>query len=288
MTVPSSAISIADVSRSLVELLEVKSNLLLDTKSLPLPIPIFESPEYVDWASGETTDLLWYRGKPNCGKSVLVSHTLKRLFASLAFTEAVAFFDFDIARKLDRPSANVPALVISLILAQLYDRSPKMFSTMSPDEQKTIVTALLRSHETLAYESTEEVESNRVIPNLVSALRTISETDLWSCLLKSIDQGPESMSRIYLVFDGDDNALPEDRFRFLQSVRKLWECSKTTRVECLKVLIASRDHPKARELLHGFPYLENEKEQHGKSSVSQKCAFLLYTGCLFTGRNQIA
>ena len=213
----------------------------------------------------------------------MVSHTLKRLFESLAFTEAVAFFDFDIARKLDRPLANVPALAISLIIAQLYDRNSKMFSTMSPDEQKTVATALLRSHEILAYKSTGEVESNRVMPNLVSALRTISETNLWSCLLKSIDQGPESLSRIYLVFDGDDNALPEDRFRFLQSIRKLWERSKITRVECLKVLIASRDHPIAREILHGLPYLDNEKEQQGKSSLSQNCAFLLSTGCPLTG-----
>ena len=208
----SSAISIPDISRRLVDILKAKSNLLLDTENLQLPIPIFESPEYVDWASGENSDLLWYRGEPNCGKSVMVSHALKRLFESLAFTEAAAFFDFDIARKVDRPSANVPALVVSLIIAQLYDRNPKMLSTMSPDEQKNIATALLRSHGILAYESTEEVESNRVMANLVSALRTISETDLWSCLLESIDQGPESMSRIYLNFDGDDNALPEFGF----------------------------------------------------------------------------
>lgn len=161
------------------------------------------------------------------------------------------------------------------MVAQLYDRNPKMFSTMTPGEQKTVAMALLRSHELFTYESTEAVESNRVMSNLVSALRTVSETDLWSCLLQSIEQGPESMSRIYLIFDGDDNALPEDRFRFLQSIRKLWEHSEITRAGCLKVLIASRDHPKAREILHGLPYLDNEKEQQGKSSLSQKCAFLL-------------
>ena len=92
------------------------------------------------------------------------------------------------------------------------------------------------------------------------------------------------MSRIYLIFDEDDNALPEDRFRFLQSIRKLWERSKITRVECLKVLIASRDHRKANEIFHGLPYLDNEKEQQGKSSLSQNCAFLLSTSCPLTGR----
>ena len=258
-----------------MELLKAKSDLLLDTTKLSLPIPIFESPEYVDWASKETINILWYRGKPGVGKSVMVSQVLKRLFESPAFTEAVAFFGFDIARKLDRPSANLSGVAISFIVAQLYDRNPKLFSTMTPDEQKTVAMALLRSHEIFAYESTEAVESNRVMSSLVSALRTASETDLWSCLLQSIDQGPESMSRIYLIFDGDDNALPEDRFRFLQSIRKLWEHSEITRAGCLKILIASRDHPKAREILHGLPYLDNEKEQQGKSPLLRKCTFLL-------------
>ena len=258
-----------------MDLLKTKSSLLRNTTDVSLPIPVFESPEYVEWASEETSNILWYRGKPGVGKSVMVSHTLKRLFESLAFTEAVAFFEFDVARKLDRLSANVPAVVISFIIAQLYDRNPKLFSTLSPDEQKTIATTLLRSHEILAYESTKEVESNRVMPNLASTLRTVSETDLWSCLLQFIKRGLASMSRIYLVIDGDDNALPEDRFRFLQSIRKFWERSKTTQTGCLKVLIASRDNPKARNILHGLPYLDNEKEQQGKSLLSRKCTFLL-------------
>lgn len=105
--------SIADVSRSLVELLKAKSDLLQYTTDLSPPIPIFESPEYIEWAFGETSSILWYRGKPGVGKSVMVSHTLKRLFESLAFTEAVAFFGFDIARKLDRPSANLSGVAIS-------------------------------------------------------------------------------------------------------------------------------------------------------------------------------
>ena len=85
------------------------------------------------------------------------------------------------------------------------------------------------------------------------------------------------MSRIYLVFDGDDNALPEDRFWFLKSARKLFERSNVTLTGCLKILIASRDDPRAREALQGLPYFDNEKEQQGKSSKSQMCAFLMST-----------
>ena len=255
----SSAISIADISRSLVDILKAKSNLLSDTKTPSLSIPIFESPEYVDWASGETSDFLWYRGKPGCGKSVMVSHTLKRLFESLVYTEAVAFFGFDIARKLDRPSTNVPGLVISLIIAQLYDRNPKMSSTINPDKQKTVATALLRSHEILAYGSLQESDVELVMRGLVSALRTIC---------RFIDEGLKKMPRIYVIFDDYDVAIPEDRFRFLRYIRELWERSRKTQIGCLKVLIASRDYPKAREILDGLPYLDNEKEQQGKRPMS--------------------
>ena len=76
-TVFCSAMSIADISRRLVDILKAKSNLLLDIENLPVPTPIFESPEYGYWALGETSDLLWYCGKPGCGKSAMVSHTLK-------------------------------------------------------------------------------------------------------------------------------------------------------------------------------------------------------------------
>lgn len=251
-----------------MDLLKAKSNLLQDTTDLSLPIPISESPEYVEWASGETSNILWYRGKPGVGKSVMVSHTLKRLFESLAFTKAIAFFDFDIARKLDRPSANVPGLVISLIIAQLSDRNPKLFATVSIDEQKTVATALLGSHEILTYVVPQESDVKRVMPGLVSALRTVSEETLWTCLGRFIDEWLKKMPQIYLIFDGDDVAIPEDRFRFLRNIRELWERSRKTQTGCLKVLIASRDYPKAREILDGLPYLDNEKEQQGKGPMS--------------------
>ena len=273
MTVPSSAISIADVSRSLVELLKAKSNLLLNTKNLSLPIPIFESPEYVDWISGETSNILWYRGKPGVGKSVMVSQVLKRLFEGLTFTNAVVFFDFEIAREMGRFSANIPGAVISFIMAQMHDCDAELFSGMSREDQNTVATALLRTHQIFAYESPRESDVKRVMPGLISALRTVLEKALWTCLGRFIDEGLKKLPRIYLIFDGDDVALPEDRFRFLRNVRELWERSRKTQTGCLKVLIASRDYPKARELLDGLPYLDNEKEQQGKGPMWQTYAF---------------
>ena len=256
-----------------MELLKAKSDLLLDTTHLSLPIPIFESPEYVDWASGETSNILWYRGKPGVGKSVMVSQVLKRLFEGLTFTNAVIFFDFVIAWRLDRISANIPGAVISFIMAQMYDYDPKILSDMSREDQDTVATALLRTHQVFAYGSPQESDLKRVMPGLVSALRTVSEKALWTFLGSFIDEALKKTPRIYLIFDGDDVAIPEDRLRFLRNMRGLWERSRKTQTGYLKILIASRDYPKAREILDGLPYLDNEKEQQGKDTVSQTYAF---------------
>ena len=198
----------------------------------------------------------------------MVSQVLKRLFEELTFTNAVTFFDFDIARKLGRSSANIPGAVISFIMAQMHDCNPNLLSGISREDQDTIATALLRTHQIFACGSPGESELKRVTPGLVSALRTVLEKTLWTCLGRFIDQGFKTMSRIYLIFDGDDVAIPEDRFRFLRNIRELWERSRKTQTGCLKVLIASRDSPKAREILGGLPYLDNEKEQQGKDAMS--------------------
>lgn len=199
----------------------------------------------------------------------MVSQVLKRLLEDLAFTEAVAFFDFDVACKMGRATANIPAAVISFIAAQLLDREPKLLTAMSEDEQKIITTALFATYGLFSYKSSSAFESRRVMPGLVSALRMIRESTLWSCLCRIIDRGLETMSRIYLIFDGDDTALPEDRFRFLRNIRRLWELCESTQRGCVRILIASRDYPKAREVLDGLPYLDNEKEQQGEHSLSQ-------------------
>lgn len=209
------------ISRSLVDLLKAESTLCLNTINVTLPIPIFESPEYVKWASGDTREILWYRGKPGCGKSTMVSQVLKGLFEDLAFTEVAAFFDFDVAGTMARDSANIPAVAISFIAAQLLQHNPNLLLGMSGDEQRTMTAALLWTQKIFSS------ESPRVMRGLVSALRTIQESTLWSCLCHIIDRGLETMSRIYLIFDGDNNALPEDRFRFLRNVRRLWERSES-------------------------------------------------------------
>ena len=255
-------------SKSLVDLLKAKSPLCLNTLDTSLPVPAFESPEYVKWTSGETNEILWYRGKPGCGKSVMVSQLLKRLFEDQTFTEAVTFFDFEIARNLDRSLANIPGAVISFIAAQLFEFNTDSLSAMNGEEQEAITSALLRTSALFSYESSSTSESQRVIPGLVSALRMIPESILWSCLCRIIDHDLETMSRIYLIFDGDDSALPEDRYRFLRNIRTLWERSENAHSGCIKILIASRDYPKAREVLHGLSYLDNEKEQQGEHSVS--------------------
>ena len=257
------------ISRSLVDLLKAESTLCLNTINITHPIPIFESPEYVKWASGDAREILWYRGVPGCGKSTMVSQVLKGLFKDLVFTEAAAFFDFDVARAMDRNSANIPAAAISFIAAQLLERNPNLLSAMSGDEQRTMTAALLWTHKIFSYNSCSESESRRVMPGLVSALRTIQESTLWSCLCHIVDRGLETMSRIYLIFDGDNHALPEDRSRFLRNLRRLWERSESTKRGCVKILIASRDYPKEREILDGLPYLDNEKEEQGEHSVLQ-------------------
>lgn len=199
----------------------------------------------------------------------MVSQVLKGLIENQLFTEGATFFDFDVAWRMHRTSANFPAAVISFITAQLLEINPKLLSAMNGDEQQTITTALLCTHKVFSYESSNESESRRVMPGLVSALRMIQESTLWSCLCHILDRGLETMSRIYLIFDGDDNALPEDRFRFLRNIRGLWERSESTQSGCIKILIASRDYPKAREILDGLPYLDDEREQQGEHSVSR-------------------
>ena len=264
------------ISKNLVNFLKEKSTLCLNTTDTILPIPILESPEYEKWASGDTKEILWYRGKPACGKSTAVAQVLKGLFEDMAFTEAVAFFDFDFARKLDRMSANIPAAVISFIAAQLLERNPNLLSAMSGKEQETINTALLCTHNIFTYRSANESESRPVMPGLVSALRRIQESTLWSCLCHIIDRCLETISRTYLVFDGVDSAFPEDEVRFLRNIRKVWERIESTHKGCVKILIASRDYPKAREVLDGLPYMDDEKEQQGKHSVSKAYAITIF------------
>ena len=216
------------ISKSLVDFLKEKSTLCLNTTNKILPIPVLESPEYEKWASGDTKEILWYRGKPACGKSTAVAQVLKGLFEDMAFTEAVAFFDFDFARKLDRMSANIPAVVISFIAAQLLERNRDLLSAMSRNEQETINTALLYTHNIFTYRSSNESESRPLMPGLVSALREIPERTLWSCLCHIIDRCLETISRTYLIFDGVDCDLPEDEVRFLRSIRELWERIEST------------------------------------------------------------
>ena len=205
----------------------------------------------------------------------MVSQVLKGLFEDLAFTEAAAFFDFRVAGTMHRNSANIPAVAISFIAAQLLQHNPNLLLAMSGDEQRIMTAALLWTQKIFSYSSCSESESR---PGLVSALRTIQESTLWSCLCHIIDRGLETMSRIYLIFDGDNNALPEDRFRFLRNVRRLWERSESIKRGCVKILIASRDYPKAREVLNGLPYLDNEKEQQGKHSVFHAYAIPIFHG----------
>ncbi len=257
------------IGKSLVDLMKAKSALCLNTMNTSLPILVLESPEYVKWRSGKTKEILWYRGRPGCGKSVFVSRELKRLFEDLDFAEAVTFFDFDVARNMDRMAANTSAAVISFIAAQLMERNRNLWSTMSEDDKRTMKTSFLYTHESFSYKSSSESESRRVMPGLVSAFQEIQESTLWSCLCQIIDQGLRTMSQIYLIFDGDDVALPEERVRFLRNVRELWERSESMQRGCLKVLITSRDNPKARGVLDGLPYLDNEKEQQGECSILQ-------------------
>ena len=202
----------------------------------------------------------------------MVSQVLNGLFETLAFTEVAAFFDFSVAAKMDRLSANIPAAVISFIAAQLLECNPNLVSAMSEDEQKTLTAALLCTRRIFS-----ESGSRRAMPGLISALRIVQESTLWSCLCHIIDRGLETMSRIYLIFDEDDCALPEDRFRFLRNIRILWERSESTRKGCVKILIASRDYSKAREILDGLPYLDNDKEQQGEHSVLQAFAIKVST-----------
>ena len=262
------------ISKSLVDLLKEKSALYLNTTNTILPIPVLGSPEYEKWASGDTKEILWYRGKPACGKSTAVAQVLKEFFENMAFTEAAAFFDFEFARKLDRMSANIPATVISFIAAQLLERNHNLLSAMSENEQKTINSALLCTHNIFTYGSSNKSESRPVMPGLVSALREIQESTLWSCLCHIIDRCLETISRTYLVFDGVDCALPEDEVRFLRNIRKLWERIESTNKGCVKILITSRDYPKTREILDGLPYMDDEKEQQGKHSVSKAYAVI--------------
>ena len=265
------------ISKSLIDLLKANSTLCVNNKYITLPIPIFASPEYLDWTSEGTKGILWYRGKPGCGKSTMVSELLKRLFENQLFTEAVTFFDFDVAYRMHRTSANIPAAVISFITAQLLESNPSLLSALNGDEQQIITTALLRTHKIFSYESSTDSELRRAMPGLISALRMIPEGKLWTCLCRIIDRGLETMSRVYLIVDGDNNALPEDRFRFLRNIRELWERNESTQRGCVKILIASRDYLKAREILEGLPYLDNEKEQQGEHAVSQANAISIPT-----------
>ena len=269
-------ISAMTISKNLVKFLKEKSTLYFNTKNPILQIPVLESPEYEKWASGDTKEIIWYRGKPACGKSTAVARVLKGLFEDMAFTEAAAFFDFEIARKLDRMSANIPAAVISFIAAQLLERNPNLLSAMSENEQETINTALLCTHNIFTYRPSNESESRPTMPGLLSAMRKIQESTLWSCLCHIIDRCLETISRTYLVFDGVDCALPEDMLRFLRNIRKLWERIESTHKGCVKILITSRDYPKARDVLDGLPYMDDEKEQQGKHSVSKAYAIRIF------------
>ncbi len=206
----------------------------------------------------------------------MVSQVLKGLFENQTFTEGATFFDFEVAGRMHRMSANIPAAVVSFITAQLLEGNPNLMSAMNGDEQQIITTALLCTHKIFSYKSSDVSEIQRVMPGLVSALRMIQESTLWSCLRHIINQGLKTMSQIYLIFDGDDKALPEDRFRFLRNIRELWERSESTQSGCIKFLIASRDYPKARELLDGLPYLDDEREQQGEHSVSQAHAIPIF------------
>ena len=255
------------ISKSLVKFLKENSALCFNTTDTILPISLLESPEYEKWASGDTKEILWYRGKPGSGKSTAVAQVLKGLFEDMTFTEAAAFFNFGDARKIDGMSANIPAAAISFIAAQLLERNPDLLSAMNGNEQETMTTALLCTHKIFTYRSFNESESPRVIPDLISALRKIQESTLWSCLCHIIDRCLETISRTYLVFDGVDHALPEDEVRFLRNIRKLWERIESSHKGCVKILIASRDNPKAREVLDDLPYMDNKKELQGKHSL---------------------
>ena len=258
------------ISKILVTILKAQSALFSNNMDITLPIPVLESPEYVKWTSGAAKEILWYRGGPACGKSVMISQVLKGFSKDLVYTELAIVFDFAFAGQMLRNvTVNPPAVVISFVVAQLLEHSPNLWSILNEDEQNIMAKALLCTHRIFSYEVSNKSESQPVLVGLVSNLRMMKESILWSCICHIINQSLQTLSRIYLIFDGDDNAIPEDRFQFLRNIRKLWETCRSSQKACVKVLIASRDHPKVRELLDGVPYVDNEKEQQGERSVLQ-------------------
>jgi len=121
-----------------------------------------------------------------------------------------------------------------------------------------------------AFEHTSQIyslhdQNQRSIPpelsRAISALRSMSEDDLWK-ILRSFIFSSAGQDFIF-VLDGVDDLLIEDQTRLLRNLRKIWESVQANTSISLKILIFSRPILRMQEVLRGLPYVDQDKEQKG-------------------------
>ncbi|KAH8665172.1 WD40-repeat-containing domain protein [Tricladium varicosporioides] len=99
---------------------------------------ILSHPNFIDWINGETTQLLWIKGDPGKGKTMLLVGIIKELLKSLPNSSLQSFFFFQgTDTNLDNATAVLRGLLYQMLVQQpclisyvrkKYDKSgPKLF-----------------------------------------------------------------------------------------------------------------------------------------------------------------
>lgn len=162
---------------------------------------ILDNPDFKEWRDGEEKRLLWVRGDPGKGKTMLLCGVINELKRLITGTDALSFF---LCQATDSRLNSAAAIVRGLVYTLL-------------DENRTLMPHLRQRYDT----------AGRALFEDANALFALTE------ILETILQDP-SISTLYLAIDGLDECqteLPE----MLKFISKLSTCPK------VRIIVSSRN-----------------------------------------------
>jgi Cdc6-like AAA superfamily ATPase len=233
------------------------------------------SPEYKRFlsSSDDPTQFLWYTGKPGTGKTAIATYLVCQYMDREEWRKDVTYFFYN-PPSVKESRQITSSLVVSSIIAQLLHKDGDRIEALSQNHRKrlsaaftvtTDVHSILSRIFVLEGRNEDEAvrsEQKELLSNALSAARSMGDDILWTILESLIMAEPDR--KLFIIVDGVDESLTEERSHFLRNLRHFWNSMKEKAGVTVKILVTSRDYSDIRADLDGLPYINQEKEENGK------------------------